>query len=388
MIILKYRGIAQLMKILIILVKIYRNGFIWLYRRVKIELVSPTFSVTKYLVKRLVYLRELFSSKKIVNQTSMIFPDALLAVYDLNFESITFDFASFLAAAETFGKNHGKSKVFVIFVQKDKSPLVGGEYLSVVSDDSQKWRFNNIIIQLTHLYPACIGYSSVPSDSEMLNLIPKKSVYPAGYSATYKPTMDYGDVFKLLNLRFFSGFYTPKQGLDYIYKWKKLNNIVSPMVVITLRQYGYDVSRNSNIEEWVKFAHWVKGQGFTPIIVPDTDACWVPNSLFDDFIVFNEPCWNLGLRMALNELAFVNLFYCSGSAAICTLSKKLRYIFLNPDIDESIEGTSAKRSNYGLTHGQRGYNFAEPHQFLSWKRDSFENIRDEFMEFQKYCPLD
>ena len=216
MTILKYRGIAQFMKIFIILVKIYRNGFKWLYRRVKFELVSPTLSVTKYLVKRLEYLRGLFSTKKIVTQTNMVSPDTLLAVYDLNFESITFDFACFLAAAETFGKNHGKSKLFVIFVQKDSPSPVGGEYLGVVSDDSQQWRFNNIIIQLTHLYPACIGYSSVPSDSDMLNFIPKKSVYPVGYSATYKPAMDYTDIFKLLNLKLFSGFQAPKQGINYI----------------------------------------------------------------------------------------------------------------------------------------------------------------------------
>ena len=376
------------MKIFIILVKIYRNGFKWLYRRVKFELVNPTFPLTKYLVKRLEYTRQLFRSKKIVTQTNIVSSDTLLAVYDLNFESITFDFAHFLAAAETFGKNHGKSKLFVIFVQKDPSVQGSGEYLSVVSEDSQQWRFNNIIVQLAQLYPACTGYSVVPHNSEILNFIPNELIYPAGYSATYKPIMDYAEVFPLLDLKLFSGFHAPKQGLDYILKWQKLNNIVRPMVVITLRQYGYDVTRNSNIEEWVKFAHWVKGQGFTPIIIPDTDACWVPNNLFDDFIVFVEPCWNLGLRMALNELAFVNLSYCSGAAAICSLSKKPRYISLNPDIEDSIEGTSAKRSLYGLTHGQRGYNFAEPHQFFSWKLDSFENIQDEFMEFQKNCPLD
>ena len=193
------------MKIFVIPVKTYRNGFKWLYGRLKFELVSPTFPLTKYLVKRIKYMRQLFKSKKILTQTNIVPSDTLLAVYDLNFESITFDFAFFLAAAETFGKTHGKSKLFVIFVQKDSSVSVSEEYLSVVSDDSQQWRFNNIVVQLAHLYPACIGYSSLPSDSEMLNFIPKKLVYPAGYSATYKPIMDYGDFFKLLNLKLFSG---------------------------------------------------------------------------------------------------------------------------------------------------------------------------------------
>ena len=360
----------------------------WLYRRVKFELVSPTFPLMRYLVKRVEYLRRLFRSKKIVTQTNIVSSDNLWAIYDLNFESITFDFAHFLAAAETFGKKHGKSKLYVLLVQKDLQLLGGEEYLATVSDDNQKWRVNNIIVQLAHLYPACIGYSFVPKDSELLNLIPNELVYPAGYSHTYKPGLDYVDVFKLINLKLFSGFHAPKQGLDYIYKWQKLNDISNPMVVITLRQYGYDVSRNSNIEEWVKFAYWVKGQGYTPVFVPDTDSCWAPNNLLDGFIIFNEPCWNLGLRMALNELAFVNLFYLNGPASICSLSKKPRSILFFPVIEETIHCNSAAFKAFGLTNGQRRYNFAEPHQFLSWKRDSFENIQDEFMEFQKYYPLD
>jgi len=158
-------------------------------------------------------------------------------------------------------------------------------------------------------------------------------------------------------------------------------------VVITLRQYGYDVSRNSNIEEWVKFARWVKGQGFTPVFVPDTDSCWVPNNLLDDFIIFNEVCWNLGLRMALNELAFVNLFYYNGPASLCILSKKPRSVVFFPVLDESLHANSATIKQFGLTNGQRRYDFAEPHQLLSWKLDSFENIQEEFREFLKYVPL-
>ena len=363
----------------------------WLYRRVKYELVSPKLPTIKYLVKRREILRGLFSAKKIAPQINMFCPDTLLAVYDLNSSPITFDFCHFLAAADSYGKMNEKSKIFVFIVQRDLDsfPLLeDNSHIEAISEDSESWRLNNIIFQLTHLYANCIGYSFVPCGSEMLNLIPNQLVYPAEYSHSYKPSLDYVEIFKLINLKLFRGFEAPKQGLNYIYKWQKLNNILNPMVVITLRQSGYDVARNSNIEERVKFAHWVKGQGFTPIIVPDTDACWVPNNLLDDFIVFNEPSWNLGLRMALNELAFVNLFYLNGPASICSLSKKPRSILFFPIIEETIHCNSATFKEFGLTNGQRRYDFAEPHQFLSWKRDSFENIQDEFMEFQKYYPLD
>ncbi|MDB4797078.1 hypothetical protein OAG94_00785 [bacterium] len=339
-------------------------------------------------MKRIEYLRGLFSSKKLGTRNKMVSPDTLLVVYDLNSSPITFDFAHFLAAADSYGKTHEKSNLFLLIVQRDLDPLLADRlYADTITEDSQNWRLNNIILQLIQLYPACIGYSFLSCKSEILNFISNQLVYPSGYSHTYKPSLDYVDIFKLINLKLFSGFHAPKQGLSYIHKWKKLNAILNPMVVITLRQYGYDVARNSNIEEWVKFAHWVKEQGFTPIFVPDTDSCWVRNDLFDDFIVFNEPCWNLGLRMALNELSFVNLFYYNGPASICTLNKKVRTIVFFPVIEESIHGNSTTIKQFGLTNGQRRYNFAELHQFLSWKRDSFENIKDEFTEFQKYVPL-
>ena len=135
------------MKIFVILVKIYRNGFKWLYKRVKFEFLSPKFSATKYLVKHMEYLRKKFSQKKIATHTDIVSPDTLLVVYDLNFQPITFDFANFIAAAETFGKNEGKSKIFVLFVRKESTGLINGEYSDAISEDSQQWRINNVILQ-------------------------------------------------------------------------------------------------------------------------------------------------------------------------------------------------------------------------------------------------
>ena len=375
--------------ILSIPIKVYRKGFGWLYKRVKLEILSPKSPVLKYLVKRKEYLRRLLRSKKIVTQPNMVSSDTMVAVYDLTVEPITFDFADFLAAAESYAKTHGKSNFFLFIVPRDRDLLEPDKiYEETVPEDSQNWRVNNIILPLIPLYPACVGFSLLPHQTHMSNLISNRLVFPADYSDTFKPSVDQSDLFKLLNLKIFSGFVAPKQALNYIHQWQKLNAIVYPMVVITLRQYGYDVARNSNIEEWVKFAHWVKEIGFTPVFVPDTDACYLPNNLLNDFIVFNEACWNMGLRMALNELAFVNLFYYNGTAAICRLNKKVRTIAFYPILEKSIHADSATINHMGLTEGQRRYNFAQPYQFLSWKRDNFENIREEFMEFQKSYPLE
>ena len=55
---------------------------------------------------------------------------------------------------------------------------------------------------------------------------------------------------------------------------------------------------------------------------------------------------------------------------------------MNPIIEDSLEAFGDRYEDYGLKPDQRRYDFAEPFQWLSWKRDSFENIKSEFLEFE------
>ena len=362
--------------------KIQKKGFGWLYERIKYELVRPNFAITRYILGLIESLRKLYQRNNDASPNKMVPEDTLIAVYDLNVVPMTFDFAFFLAAAETFGKSHGKSKVFVLFLQKNSVLLDNEEYLAKVSEDSQQWRLNNIVVQLAQLYPACSGYGLLPRNSQIDNYIKNQCVYPPRYSSTHKLyAKNYAEIFELIDKKLFRGFSASKTGINYIQQWMSSNNITSQMVVITLRNYGYDKTRNSNIDEWVKFAHWVKNEGFIPVFVPDTDSCWTSTKELEHFIVFTEACWNQGLRMALYELAFVNFFYSNGISSIGSLNKKIRLIAMNPVIEESLHFKADVVNSFGLDSGQRRYNFAEKHQFLSWKQDKFENIRDEFLEF-------
>ena len=367
--------------------KIQKKGFGWLYARIKKEFVSPNFDITRYMSGRIESLRKLYQRNNDAPQNKIVPEDTLLAVYDLNVVPATFDFAYFLAAAETFGKSHGKSKVFVLFLQKNSEHLGDEEYSSIVSQDSQQWRLNNMLVQLSQLYPACSGYGLLPCDAKVDNFIQNQLVYPARYSSTYKSyAKNYAEIFELIDKRLFTGFSALKTGINYIQQWMSCNNITDQMVVITLRNYGYDETRNSNIEEWLKFAHWVKNEGFTPIFVPDTNSCWTSAKELENFIVFTEPCWNLGLRMAIYEQAFVNFFFSNGTSSIGALNKKIRFIAMIPVIENSIYSTADVINSFNLVSGQRRYNFSENHQFLSWKQDTFENIRDEFLEFVGSVP--
>ena len=89
----------------------------------------------------------------------MVSSDTMVAVYDLSLEPITFDFADFLAAAESYAKTHG-NQFFLFIVLRDRDLLEPDKiYEEAVPEDSQDWRVNNIILPLIPLYPACVGHT-------------------------------------------------------------------------------------------------------------------------------------------------------------------------------------------------------------------------------------
>ena len=89
--------------------------------------------------------------------------DPVVAVYDLNSNTRTFDFAYFLVGAECFARLNGHHGFHLLIVQHDPAivSMRNAEYARA-NKDTQRWRFENIILPLINLCPACVGYSYVP----------------------------------------------------------------------------------------------------------------------------------------------------------------------------------------------------------------------------------
>ena len=119
-------------------------------------------------------------------------------------------------------------------------------------------------------------------------------------------------------------------------------------MTITIRNYKFDALRNSNIDEWVKFAEWLIEEGFAPVFIPDTDSCFIREVKLDNFFVFRESSWNLGLRMALYEESYLN-FASAGPAAIAKLNRKVRYINMNMKLYPEIQFWLAHSNTIRLT---------------------------------------
>ena len=356
--------------------KIIENGIYWSFLRVLRRFRKPHNRNIKILMNTIYGLKkqfiDMFSTRKDEN-------DDLIAVYDLSSNSVSFDFAYFLAAAESFAIKQGRDSFFVYIVRKENDAIKGSPYSSIVDEESVKWRLDNVIIPLISLYPKCIGYSILPKEENIHPLAKERIIYPRFYSANYAPVNDYKEILSLLKEDKFSGFSASKQGIRYIKLWLEEHNITRPVVTITIRNYKVDVLRNSNIDEWVKFAEWLIEEGFAPVFIPDTDSCFVQEVKLDNFFVFRESSWNLGLRMALYEDSYLN-FVSAGVSAIAHLNRKIRYISMNMIVEGSQQAEIKHYKKMGFKIGQN-YDFAKWYQVLCWKEDSFDNITQEFQKF-------
>ena len=365
-------------RLLSIFKKVCKNGPVWAFSRIRREFRQPTFMFVadamvafKKFNRR---LRGIFFKEK--ENTA----DYVTAVYDLTASPITYDFAFFLASAELFARKNNKSTFKVLFVPRNDDYTIEKEYQLAVDEENLKWRFENIVLPLMSIYPACIGHSLLSQRSDVYEEIKGKLLYPEFYSESFFAVDFFRDVYASKNKIF--GFSASTQGKRYIESWKKSNKINGKIVTITLRRYKYEAIRNSNIDEWVRFARYVKEEGFTPVFIPDTETCFEHDPRLNDFIVFEAPCWNLGIRMALYEEVDLNFFTSNGTATIAQLSRKTASIMMKHVVPGSLQANLEVNEKRGISVGKKSYDmFEDQYQVLSWEDDTFENIREEFNRF-------
>ena len=152
-------------------------------------------------------------------------------------------------------------------------------------------------------------------------------------------------------------------------------------VVISLRDMRYMPLRNSNIDAWSVFAARVTEHGFYPIFVPDTDSALetLPQAL-EGFEVCRVAASNLGIRMALYELAWLNMASAQGPMELCWYNHRCRYIsFLK--VGSAPQCTPEMLARSGLMVGEQPA-FVRPGQVWVWEADEFPAIEKAFGEMK------
>lgn len=369
--------------------RLRQQGPIWIIRRLQSEWVLPTTKSGKKLHK--IFRRALtiglapFRAVRSLGFEGLSpSTNTLYAFYDLKVEPITFDVLWFLTGADINRRLLGLAFVHIVIVPgpKDGVRPEDSEYEVVVDRESRHWRIPNILVQAFGLLSTCSGYTVASSRAQATKIFEKAlgHVYPE----TYEPMMPNAHhpndslIPARSGIRPIGVLCAGVQAKRYAASWILNHTRQKRLVTITLRDYSYHTARNSNIGDWVDFLHRLDRSIWAPVLVLDTERTLedVPSPL-QDFLVFKEVSWNVGLRMALYELAWLNLGVNNGPMALCWLNEKARYItfkMVTPGVPQS---TVEFNSSRGFEPDQP-LPFATPFQKWVWENDDLPIIVREF----------
>ena len=362
--------------------KIKDKGLRWLLWRLKSEIRNPTNLYFKIIVDNMLRLR--VSVTRPLKRKER--DDLLYAIFDMECAPITFNITEFLVDAEYESRNINKNGFVVVVVPLEKEPLYENEeYLSVVDSASKSWRFQNIVLPIISLSSSCKGIHILPRRKDVELYVRNFDIYPDIYNSKNIRYIDIRKFHRKLDRpNMFKGLRATKQGLRYVDTWIKANNINKPIVTITIRNYGYDKTRNSNLDAWSRFSTYLDGSGYFPVIIPDIDGDDVDQTYFTDGFIYKEAAWNMMLRMAIYERVYLNFFVGGGPQLLAAMNPKCSYIAMNLFPEGSVVDTKDIYKNIGYDLGPN-FKFSTKNQKLVYETDSYDNILSEFECYVNKC---
>jgi hypothetical protein len=369
--------------------KLRTEGFTWLKSRLASEVASPSTRLgqTIHLVARRGLGAVVAIPRALRRSVAADYPHAhevLFAFYDLQVAPVTFDFLWFLAAADLQRRHLGLKSVHVVIVPGDHDGVrqERDDYELVIDATARQARIQNILIQACRVLPSCDGLTLATSRSEAaflrsvvarhilpVDYEPALPVFPGPYSCLHAAHQGQGGIACLRS---------PAEELRAVDAWLKAHAETRRIVTITLRRYGYMQRRNSNLAAWVAFAHGLDATRYCPVFVPDTNDTiqGLPKEL-QDFLVCPQAAWNVPLRMALYERAFINLGVNNGPMGLAWLNARVRYATLKIETADVPQSSLGFIRSFGFEPG-KSLPFATPVQEWVWEDDTEEVITKTF----------
>lgn len=359
--------------------KVRGGGLGWLKARLQYEISHPTLAPTKWLRDTVVKAERLTRRRREAGS------GLLHCFYDLAVNPITFDFAYFLVACELAAREKRASGFILVVVPGKQEGLRQelSEYEAIVDAASRRWRLDGVVLGLAQTAIACKGVVVCPDRAFAQNVLSDagENRFPENYSVSFPSTIDpYGYVYRrALAPGSFRGLRASPQGLTYVREWQDAHMPSGARpVTITLRQYKYWPNRNNSLPDWAAFARRIAGEGYWPVIVPDTDEAVrpIPPEL-REFTAFPEAAWYLPLRMALYENAYMNFFVNNGPMHLCHLNPASAYMMFKV----MVPGCPVADMEFFTKRGDRiGESplFATGRQRWIWRDDEAEILYAEF----------
>lgn len=361
------------------------KNFTW--PRVKREFFSPTRPLSRFLLDT-IYLLAGIRLRKSFPQERAVF------VWDSRTNPVTFDFIYTLFwVSNEFSLLGFKKFDLIIYKAKDTKSMSFRCYDKIVSHQETVKRVHNIILPLAKLHP-CVGdIKLVESFSEFQSDLQDQSacILPRYYSKTYSPlATNYTDVFKLwkdlrprdsriplfkvpANIDLNNCFKADDAPL--IKKFITYDASFPKFVVLTLRDYGFALERNTSqhdIDVAFKFASSLNA---LLVIIPD-DSSKLQNYLMPDHSVVCEAARQaLEIRVLLYSASIINIFRPSGPSALCFFIESAKSITVGYGAGGKQGDLNIYKKVYKFIPGSQP--FINQNGYLIWAHDRPADSYDE-----------
>ena len=258
-------------------------------------------------------------------------PNRLLLVYDTLPNPVTFDFLTIIFNADWHRREAGKTYLDVLIVYQSNRSYLEESYVAAVGEDSTYWRLTNLLVPLCKLFTS-LGRIYLVEQEEALEIVESyQNVFPKGYSYSN---------FKTIRIRADNPEVVFYPSLTVAGTAQKLVEAYFPnkddrrIVTITLRTYDYIPARNSDIKSWLDFARELNPTKYRVVFIPDASMQGVETiEQLNGFEVFDQACWNIQLRAALYQRAWMNMGVICGPLAISALMENVLTIIIDRTLD-------------------------------------------------------
>lgn len=365
--------------------KISRKGWGWAIRRAIREILQPRTRAGQCLLPLRWLVRILLVPfNRAVSSTAK---DTLFFMYDLDVEPITYDFWLALVIAEAKRCHLGLSFLQVVIVPGRVAGLRDEaiDYDAIIDQSARRWRIFAMLLEslpLLAVQPSLVYCATREQARTLADKIYHS--YPDNYLWNFPTVHQKTDVKKYSPSVVVNR--APAEAHRYVQMW--LNSVTQgrKVIVITLRQYAYVEARNSQVEEWGKFIRKLNQQDYCVVIVPDTEAALTapPAVLAEHALFFTAACWNVALRVALYESAYLNLGVNTGPLSLCWFNPRCRYLMFKLAVKGEVVAVT-REHGYGWGETPK---FATKYQKWIWEDDDEEVITREFLSMMNQLSVD
>lgn len=350
------------------------------------ELANPRLPITHCIRSGIISIQDRFRRAKAGNEAWS--DNALQFFYDLAASPVTFDFASYLAAAEVERRERKLRAINVIFVLGPKAGVRKelADYEAAIDIPARLARLRNILVPMLAFLPSVKGYAVCGSREQAAAIIAADTnkICPSDYRVYLPRQPAKKDIFEYARagLPVWPLLRATDAGKRFVGDFLAREGKGRKAVVITLRNYGYSPERNSRNADWIAFADSLDPAVFVPIFVHDTETSMrEPPADFGRHVVCHAASWNLEIRMALYEAAWLNMALMHGPMELCWYNENARYVLFMTVSTASINTEASLIAN-----GHRlgvDLEFAKPYQRLVWGRDNLPALMDAFAAMEK-----